>query len=87
LTSDIADLLSGNKELNVIRNTYDEYSSLKVDLGDSLFRSPEDLNRDDADREWKKRFASRPYIFSESHWTPDLYHIVGPIYKGILFDL
>jgi len=81
LTSDIADLLSGNQELNVIRNTYDEYSSLKVDLGDSLFRSPEDLNRDDADREWKKRFASRPYIFSESHWTPDLYHIVGPIYK------
>jgi len=83
LASDIADLLSGNQEHMVIRNTYNEYLQMKADPSDSFFRDPNDEIRDDADKAWKKSFTSRPYLFTESHWTPDLYLIVGPIYKGI----
>ena len=63
-------------------NTYEEYQKMKVDLGNSFLRDAEDKTRDEADEAWKTHFASRPYIFTESHWTPDLYLIVGPIYKG-----
>ncbi len=82
LASDIADILSENQDIMIVRNTFDEYSRLKINPGESFFRDPKDATRDDADIAWKKSYASRPYIFTESHWTPDLYLIVGPVYKG-----
>lgn len=88
LTSDMADLLSDKHDARIVRNTFDEYKQTKLEIAESFFRDPTDKHRDEADEAWKRNFPSRPYIYSESHWTPDLYLIVGPVYKGtVIFRL
>ena len=59
---------------------------MKVDLSSYFFleRAPED--RDEADEAWREKFSSRPYIFTESHWTSDLNLLVGPTYKDCVSE-
>lgn len=63
------------------KNTFNEYTGKTNPLYTSFFRRPDDPSRDEADEAWLNYSFPRPFIFSESHWTPDLYLIVGPLYK------
>ena len=68
------------------KNTYKEYESKKNPLYQSFFRNKDDTVRDEADEAWSKHTFSRPYVFSESHWTPELYAVVGPVYKDSISE-
>jgi hypothetical protein len=86
LGSDVADMQSENQEIRIINNLHTEYANLKVDVAEHFFRDQKDTRRDDADAAWKENFSSRPYLFTSSHWTPDLYLIAGPLYKDSISE-
>ena len=87
LTSDITDILSDTTITYYTKtNLHQEYKDNNRTALNNFFRREGDTTIDDADIFWKENFLTRPYILTETHWTPDLNMIVSPLYKGKFAD-